>query len=120
MDNTMKKDGNMLLEADRNTKIDYPRAAEKITDAAKEAKFSAMTTMKSIQDYCRENPGKAIGIAAGVGAVVGLALMKTFGRKESASEEMFSRLFRKAEKAWNQVKSGVKPAVKNIRESLEG
>lgn len=117
MDTIKKLDGNLSGESE-NLKRDYTRAAEKVTDVAREAKTKASDSFKDIQTYCRENPGIAMGIAAGVGALTALALIKAFSRKESENEKMISDLFRKGENMWKQMKNGVEPAVKSIRESV--
>lgn len=107
MENTKKMDGNNMGVEVENT----------INDAAQEATSAANKTFQNVQKYCRENPGIAMGIAAGVGALVSLALMKAFSEKESENEKMISDLFRKGEKIWSQIKSRVEPVVNDIRET---
>ncbi len=118
MEGIKKLDGNVGVDAENSMKRDYMKTAEKVTDVAKEAKSSANEAVQNVQKYCRENPGIAMGIAAGVGALVSLALMKAFSGKESDNEKMISDLFRGGEKMWNRMKSGVEPAVKHIKESV--
>ncbi len=118
MDSLKKMNGAVSGEAESNLKGDYMQTAEKISDAAKEATSSAHQAIKDIQDYCRENPGKAMGIAAGVGALVSLILIKSFSRNESANDQIVSGLLRKGKEAWNHLKSGIEPTLKNIKESI--
>ena len=118
MENMKKMDGIGVVETEANLKRDFMKTADKITDTAHEAKASANSALKNIQAYCRKNPGVAMGIAAGVGALVSIALIKAFSEKESENEKMISSLFRKAERTWNQVKSGISPVVNNIKESV--
>lgn len=118
MEGMKKMEGSVGAETESNMKQDYMKAAEKVTDAAKEAKSTARDSFKNVQKYCRENPGIAMGIAAGVGVLVSLALVKAFSEKESENEKMISDLFRKGEKMWNQFKSQGESAVKNIQEAV--
>ena len=119
MENLKKLDGNVSIEAEKNLKREYMKTAEKITEAAKEENFSANKVIQDVQDYCRENPGKAMGIAAGVGVLAGILLIKVFNRKKSANAQIISGLLRKGEEAWNHLKSGIEPTLKNIKESMQ-
>jgi ElaB/YqjD/DUF883 family membrane-anchored ribosome-binding protein len=118
MENLTKMDGNTVTEVENSLKRGYIKTAEKLTEAASETKSSVNKAMNSVKEYCSENPGKAIAIAAGVGAITTLALMKAFSRKESSGEKMISNLFRKAERTWNQMKNEIEPTLKRIKESV--
>jgi len=60
---------------------DYMKVAEKINEVAKEAKLSANRAIKGIHNYCRENPIKVAGAAAGGGALLSYILIRKFSRK---------------------------------------
>jgi ElaB/YqjD/DUF883 family membrane-anchored ribosome-binding protein len=118
MENVKKFDGTVVGEEEANIKRDFMKSSEKVADAATKAKSSFDEAIKNIQAYCRKNPGMAIGIAAGAGALVSLAIVKAFSEKESANEKMISKIFQKAEKVWSEMKNGIPPVVKSVKDSV--
>lgn len=100
-------------------KTDYLKKAGKISDATKEAKTSAQQTMKDVQAYCQDNPGKAMSFAAGVAAVASLALVQAFSQKRSKTEKVLSEFFRKGETAWKHVQGQAKPVIQKVKKSVE-
>lgn len=107
MEMIKKSDAASGGEAENRIKTDYVKAAEKISEAAKEARTSANKAVQGIQEYCRENPGKAMAIAAGAGALVTFILMKALSEKRSPSDQIIASLLHKGEDAWNHLKSKI-------------
>lgn len=101
-----------------NLMKDTVNAAEQIAKAAKEAKSSATKAMEDLHAYCDENPGKAMGIAAGVAAMVSLSLVKMLTAKKSPSEKVFTDLFHSGEQAWKHLKAAGKPALQKNKKSV--
>ena len=112
----MHRNGSALSK--RDLKSEYMTVAEQVSDTAKEVKTSATKAIQDLQEYCHENPGKAMGISAGVAALVSLSLMKILGTKQSTSEKVFTDLFHNGEQAWNHLKGLGKPAVEKIKKSV--
>jgi ElaB/YqjD/DUF883 family membrane-anchored ribosome-binding protein len=118
MESIKEKAGNIVKEAEKNLKRDYMKTADHVIDAANEVKSSADETFKAVQQFCRNNPGIAMGVSVGVGALVGIVVLKVLSDEKSANEKMISDLFRKGERMWDEVRHRVEPAVKGIKESV--
>ena len=71
-------DKDILVQAEKVIKKDYEMVADKVNDAAKDVKKFTNETIKSVEDYARVNPAKALAIAAAAGALAAFGLMITF------------------------------------------
>ena len=118
MESMKKMEGNMRMAAENVSETEHMSTTGKITDAVNEAKDYANNAFEDLQEYCRENPGKAMAIAAGVGALASLILIKAFSRKESANDQIIAGFRQKGEELWDRLKSGVEPTLNKIKGSL--
>jgi hypothetical protein len=64
-------DGSVTTETAHNLNRDYMKTPDAISPAIPEA---------LVKNYCCRNPGKAIGIALGVGIMLGAAFVKMVNR----------------------------------------
>lgn len=118
MNNVKDLDGVESAEAIHSLHHDYMRTTGVIPEAAMEVVSRAQNLKDSAMDYCRENPIKVTAVSLGLGAVAGFALVKLFSRRQSKTEQIIAQLFRAGEETLNHMKSGLKPIVRNIKESM--
>ena len=106
-------------EEAHNLSRDYMKTPDAIAKTETQLKVSTNKAMREIQKYCRDNPGKAMGIAAGVGALVSLILVKAISRKKSANDQIISGLLQKGEEVWDRLKNGFEPTLSKIKDSID-
>lgn len=73
---TSSQTGEKLLEVRARAEESLRQAKERLSEVEEEAVKRAKEVAQATEDYVRENPWQSVGIAAGIGLLVGLLLSR--------------------------------------------